>query len=221
METLMGIVVGAIIAILIPLRIESLRKPKLKLKLTEPQDSNYENSPASVARFLLVKLVNEQLPRWASWWMSRDAALQCHGTITFHHLDGQNIFGRAMPFRWRASPEPGSIELKFDDKRLFITDRTAFNLEPRMDVYPGEAQQLGVIARFDNEPDCYGWSNESYFSEPKWRNPAWRLPPGRYLVRVTVISAGSKCTSVFRLSNDVSQPDFRLELAAPNDRARD
>ena len=90
-----------------------------------------------------------------------------------------------------------------------------------MDVYPGESQRLDVAAKFDNEAECYGWSNESYFSNPVWRNPDWTLPSGRYLVKGTVISSGEKCTGVYRLVNDVPQSDFRLEEAMPEDRIRD
>jgi hypothetical protein len=87
-----------------------------------------------------------------------------------------------------------------------------------MDVYPGEQERLDIAARFDNESECYGWSNDSYFSDPVWRIPDWRLPPGRYLVNVTVVSSGEKATGLFRLVNDVPQSDFRLQEALPDDR---
>ena len=57
-----------------------------------------------------------------------------------------------------------------------------------------------------------------YFSNPVWRNPSWKLPAGRYLVKVGVISAGEKCEPVFRLSNDVGQSGFRRERALSVDR---
>jgi hypothetical protein len=150
--------------------------------------------------------------------MSRQAAIQCHGTITFHHLDGQNIFGRAMSVRWSGSPEPTPIYLEIEGKRIAIIDPTKFTLVSRTDVYPGEAEVLDVAARFDNENDCYGWSNENYFSNPIWRNPNWKLPQGRYLVNVTVVSSGEKCAGIFRLINDVPQQDFRIEPAQKNDK---
>ena len=219
--TVVEVVLGAIIAILITIWVENLRKPRLELRIARPTDVQYERRPATHARFLGLELLNRPLPGWARWWMSRDAAIQCHGTITFHHLDGQNVFGRAMPIRWSGSPEPVPMRLVVDDKHIFIADPARFTLTPRIDVYPGEAERLDVAGRFDNEAECYGWSNESYFSNPKWRNPGWRLSPARYLVRVTVVSAGEKCKGVFRLINDVSQRDFRLEPALPSDSVRD
>ena len=217
--TVVEVVLGAIVAILTTIWVENLRKPRLELRIASPTDVQYQGRPATQARFLGLELVNRSLPRWARW-MSRDAAIQCHGTITFHHLDGQNVFGRAMPIRWSGSPEPVPMRLVVDDKHILIADPARLTLTSRMDVYPGEAERLDVAARFDNEDECYGWSNESYFSDPVWRNPRWRLASGRYVFKVTVISAGQSCTGIFRLINDVAQQDFRLEPALPSDSVR-
>lgn len=218
--TIVGVVLGAIIAILITIWLENLRKPRLEIRIAPPADAQYQGRPATNARFVGLELTNRPLPRWARW-MSRNAAIQCHGTITFHHLDGQNVFGRAMPLRWSGSPEPIAMRLVAGDKHIFIADPARFTLTPRIDVYPGEAERLDVASRFDNEDECYGWSNESYFSDPAWRNPDWKLPSGRYLVKVTAISAGEKCIGIFRLINDVGQQDFRIEPALPTDSVRD
>jgi hypothetical protein len=92
--------------------------------------------------------------------MSRNAAIQCHSAITFHHLDGQKVFNRTMPIRW---------------------------------------------------------SNQSYFSDPPWRNPDWKLSKGRNLIDITITSSGAKCKGLFRLINNVGQKDFRIENARPED----
>ena len=87
-----------------------------------------------------------------------------------------------------------------------------------MDVYPGEAELFDVAVRFRNEDDCYGWNNESYIHN--WRAPDWRLPPGRYLIRVVITTAGQTCEGLFRLINDVPLGDFRLTAALPEDRVQ-
>jgi hypothetical protein len=224
--TILEVVLGAIIAILITIRVEKLRKPELELRIAPPKDIEYQDRPATVARFTGLELVNKPLPRWARRWMSREAAMQCHGTITFYHLDdGQNVFGRVMRIRWAdaiLSPEPIPIRGFVDSVQITIIDPTRFTLESRIDVHPGEdeRQRLDVAARFDNEDECYGWNNESYLSDPPWRNPNWKLSKGRYLVRVTVLSAGEKCTGIFRLVNDVAQQDFRIEPVLSTDSIR-
>ena len=216
-STVIEVVLCAAIAILITIWIENLRKPKLRLRIAPPTDLRYQNRPATDARFLGLELLNMPLSRIARW-MLRNAALQCHRTITFHHLDGQNIFGRAMPIRWSGSPEPVTMQVSLGSQHLLITDPARFTLTPRVDVYPGELERLDIAAKFDDEGECYGWSNENYFSVPIWRNPDWRLPHGRYLVKVTVVSAGEKCTGTFRLINDVARQDFRIESVLPQDK---
>jgi hypothetical protein len=215
-----GIVLGGIITISITIMVEWLRKPNLELIISPFKDVTYENRPARNVRWLSINLMNHPLP-WFAKWMSRNAALQCHGLITFHHIDGQNIFGRSMPIRWSDSPEPVAINFILDDKHISIIDPARFTLESRMDIYPGESRNLGVAVKFDNEDDCYGWCNENYFSTPIWRNPNWKLTSGRYLIKVLVTSSGQKCTKIFRLINDVPQKDIRIEEAMPEDRVRD
>lgn len=216
--TILSVVLGAIIAIVITIMVENLRKPKLELRIAPPKDKNYKDQkrPAEKMRSLGIELFNKPLPCWARW-MFRNAAIQAHGTITFYHLDGQNVFGRAMHIRWSTSPEPIPMIFSIDDKKISIFDPSRVTLTQRMDIYPGEAERLDIAARFDDENESYGWSNESYFSNPPWRNPDWKLPSGRYIVKVIVISSGEKCTGVFRLINDVAQKDFRIEQALPDD----
>lgn len=215
--TIFEIVLGAIVAILITILIEKLRKPNLRIKMGEPVDQEYKDRPARFARFLVVEVLNKPLPRWARW-MTREAATQCHGTITFYHLDGQNVFGRIMPTRWSSSPEPLPTRISVDDKVFLIAESSRFAISTRTDIYPGEPETSGVVARFDDDEECYGWSNENYFSDPIWRNPDWRLPNNRYLVKVVIITAGEKVSKVFRLINDVPRTDFRLEPKMSRDK---
>lgn len=208
--SILEVVLGAIVAILLTIWIENLRKPRLEIDIVPPQDKNYENRPAKKARFLYLKITNKPLPWW-SRWMSRDAATHCHGTITFHHLDGQNVFGRAMPVRWSGSPEPTPTQVILGNQSFLIIDSSRIAFISRMDIYPGEAESIDTAVKFDDENECYGWSNENYFTDPVWRNPNWKLASGRYLIKVTIITSGDKISKVFRLVNDVPRNDFRLE----------
>ncbi len=185
-----------------------------------PCDSNYrgQGRPAQEIRAVRLEIHNRRLPGWMGW-MTRSAALQCLGTITFHRLDGQNVFGRSMAVRWAGSPEPVAIPAIGPSGEQFqILDLVRLTSASRMDVYPGEKEALDVAVRMDSDADCYGWSNESYFSNPLWRNPNWRLPYGRYLVMVVIVSSGQRCRGAFRLINDVPRADFRLERVTVHER---
>jgi hypothetical protein len=78
--------------------------------------------------------------------MQRSAALQCRSEITFHHLDGQDIFGRAMSVRWSNSPEP--VLSQIVDANGFvqgrIVDYAKLSPESRID---GIEAHLTLVAR--------------------------------------------------------------------------
>lgn len=207
------VALGALVAIAVALSIVYLRSPKLRVTVAEPSDRQYgPNSPARKARYLILELSNKTPPSWLSW-VPRSPAMQCVGNMTFHHLDdGQNIFGRSMPVRWSQLPEPVAVSHAVAGHNPLAVTTT-----PRVDIYPGETQPFNVVARFDDEKECYGWSNENYFSQPVWRHPKWKLPHGRYLARVTIVSSGQKCVAVVRVINDVGQDDFRLESTTADD----
>lgn len=213
MSTAIGIIIGGLITVATAVYVEYLRTPRLRLAIEQPPcDIPYPpGCPALNARYLRLKLSNEALPLVARW-MQRSAALQCRGEITFHHLsDGQDVFGRGMPIRWSNSPQPIANQiLDLEGKvRFQILDFVRAATASRVDVYPGEEQLLDVAARFDDEADCYGWNDEAYVYG--WRNPNWKLPPARYLVKIVVTSSGQKCVAVLRLVNDVAlRTDFRL-----------
>jgi hypothetical protein len=214
------VVFGAIIAGLITIAVEVLRKPKLDFEVIPPKDMEFNDQPAKRMRALCLRLVNKPLPKWARW-MSRNPALQCHGNITFHHLDGQNVFGRSMIIRWSGAPEPNPLRIRIGDAEGYVFDPVRITLLQKMDIYPGESADIDIVVRLDDEPECYGWSNESYFSKPPWRPLSWRLEQKRYLVKVLVLSSGEKFSKIFRLINDVDQQDCRLEKAFPKDTIRD
>ena len=53
-----------------------------------------------------------------------------------------------------------------------------------------------------------------------WRNPEFKLPKGRYLVKVTIRSAGEDVSQVFTLENSVARQHFRLLKATRGEHAK-
>jgi hypothetical protein len=195
--------------------VENWRRPRLRLSIeSPPNNASYPTtSPAQQLRIVRVKLFNKPLPRFGKW-MVRAPALQCRASITFHHLDGQNVFGRVMDGRWSGSPQPVPMTIVGPGGQQFsVIDYDRLTMRSRIDVYSGETEWLDIASKADNDVECYGWNNETYFSIPQWRNPSWKLAAGRYLVRVLVGSSGQEGAGYFRLINDVSRTDFRLEAA--------
>jgi hypothetical protein len=210
--SIIGGLVGAIIAISFTILIEHFRKPKLNIKIGNTENVNWSGRPANRARWLRLRVENKELPWWARW-LSRNMALHCSGLITFYHLDGQNVFGRSMQARWWGVREPLPIQIMAQGHpTMYILDPERLAPEKHRDIYAGESEQLDLAVRFDDDEECYGWCNDNYNSNPKWRNPDWKLGHERYLVEVTVVSSGGeRCISLFRLVSDVPIDGFRLE----------
>jgi hypothetical protein len=138
-------------------------------------------------------------------------------------MDGQDIFGRSMAVKWVRTPEALPMEIRSPDGKQtigFLVDPLRIMSESRVDIAPGEAAAFDTVVRYDNESECYGWNLESYQSDPPWRNPKWKLPFGRYLLRVEIFSGDQSCSGVYRLINDVPTDAFRLEPAQPGDEAK-
>ena len=122
-----------------------------------------------------------------------------------------------MPIRWAASDEPFTPQL-VDGNVAQLFDPVKYNAAFRRDCFPGNPELVDIASRFDKDDDCYGWSNESYVKG--WRNPEFRLPKGRYLVKVTIRSSGDTAYGVFQLENSVAREHFRLLPASEAETAK-
>jgi hypothetical protein len=205
-----GAFLGALLTLLVSIFIEYQRKPKLSLSIENPPfDHIYPHAPARNARFIRAILTNKPMPRIFKW-LGRSAAMQCSGEVQFHHFDGAPIFSRNMPIRWAGSDEPLTYQVIDEAKVALVFDVSKYNLAFKRDCYPGTNEQIDIAARFDDEPECYGWSNETYLPGRGWRIPDWKIPAGRYLVYLRVVSSGDSISSVFQMENSVTRDNFRL-----------
>lgn len=219
--TALGAFLGAVLSLLVSMIIEHQRKPKLSLKIEEPPtDMNYTDRPANKARFLRVRLSNRATP-WYLSWLGRNAAIHCHGEIQFYHQnDGAPVLSKPMPIRWAGSEEPLSFQVLPDGKFAQLLDASKFHAAFYRDCHAGSEEPIDVVARFNDETDCYGWTNENYLPNKLWRNTDWKLPNGRYLVAITVHSAGEKVVDLFRLENSVGIQHFRLMSTTKDERRK-
>jgi hypothetical protein len=138
------LIIGAIISILtsaaVGIFIEYMRTPRLKLSIETPTHENAPPpQPIREMRTVRVWVSNETLPGWARYWMDRASALQCRATITFHHLDGQKVFEKAMEGRWAGSLEPVALPVVGPGGEQFqIVDFARLILVSQMDIYPAK-----------------------------------------------------------------------------------
>jgi hypothetical protein len=220
-------IIGALSTLLISIFIEYQKKPKLFFEIEDPPHENLvlSNGPIKEGRFLRVNLCNKAMPKWLQW-MGRNAAMYCEGQIQFYHIDNNApIFSKSMPIRWSNSDEPLSPQVLSgfgwtgytsgvsgpnspQGSIAFVFDAAKYNAAFHRNCFPGCKELIDVVARFDSDDDCYGWCNDNYIQG--WRNPLWKLPQGRYICKVTVLSAGERASAFFQIENSVARTHFRL-----------
>jgi hypothetical protein len=146
----------------------------------------------------------------AKWPLpGRRPAWACTARIDVFRLDGSRAVPGDIIARWTSQPEPllpvvsqGQVGNVLDPARLMQARR--------MDVHGHLEERVPVAVKFQGEPDCHVFTNESYLF-PRWQNPSWRLPPGRYQLRVTVYYERGRAEKDFELRNDgLSRDDVHL-----------
>lgn len=220
--TILGIVAGGLITIVTALFVESMKRPRLSMQIEEtPQNVIYEDRPARTSRYLRVLVSNESLPKWSAWLL-REAAIHCTAEVTFHdYVSGRRCFQTPMPGRWASSVEPVPAVGVIGDKRFHLFDPSRWTVLTSIDIPPGEkAEPLDIVARFDDDAECFAWNNESYFCQPPWRNRSRALQKGQYIVRVLIRASGQRCQGFYILNNPQNRDDFRLEPTKPDERKK-
>lgn len=200
------VVFGALIAILITIIVEGIRKPHLEIRIPsgdlayynykrDPDNEHEKDIPFENARFLYLELYNKPVPKLFRW-MNRQCAYGCQAAIFFYKHTDELVtrMGEPMPVRWRNSlePEQGAQKLL---KQHFS------RILPRIDVYPGESERMDVVTKIEEDMEAYGWNNESYFVD-RMRNTRYRLPKDNtYLIAAYALSSGNRCMSIFYFEN--------------------
>ncbi len=210
-----GAFLGALLSLAVSVYVEYQRKPKLFITIEDPPiDLSYQSAPAKNSRFLRVYLGNRPMPPLLKW-LSREAALNCSAAVQFHHFsDGAPIFKTPMTARWSSSDEPLSYQIGNDGSVKPMFDIGKYNAGRVQNCFPGSKQLIDIAARFDEDEECYGWSNDNYLPGRGWRNPDWKLGKGRFLVSLSVSSAGEQLIGYFVIENSAGRKDFRLMGAA-------
>jgi hypothetical protein len=218
-QTVLSFTLGALASIFASGFFEWLKRPILSVQVAPADNKNYGagHPVAQKARFLQVSVKNREPWLWFRW-LSKNAASQCVADITFFHLDGQRVFEEDMPGRWSGWPEPLAMVGHVGRQPIELVNPYYLSSEfRRINIYSDAPRLLDIAVRFDNDPECYGWTTENYNSQPPWKNPKWRLAPNRYLVKVDVRADAVATSACFRLINDTAVGDFRLAPTLPGD----
>ncbi|MFH1866435.1 MAG: hypothetical protein ABIK85_11195 [Candidatus Eisenbacteria bacterium] len=188
----------AFFGVLFALWYENIGRPNLIVAVS-PTRTNIKWGTLTT-RFLSLEVRNA--PRRAPL-VRRQTATAAHGRVIFMDAAYREVSG-PLHIRWDGKAEC--------IKYLVVGDHVEQRFDPSLvrqgryiDIPPDEGATLAIAFRFDDETEAFGWSNESY-AHPGWRNPDFRLPPGEYVARVTLVSGDSVTTQDLRFSNLPDDP---------------
>ena len=203
---LLGIVASGIAAIVY----ERATRPLLEILLDDGQRALGQYPGLPPLEFFHLKVRN----RSAIWPLpGRKPAWSCKATIEVLNAEGAKAISEPIYARWTSQPEPlmpavtGSQSVNIVDFARMIAAR-------KIDIHSHEEQQISVALKYEGQPECYIFSNESYLN-PAWANPAWRLEQGELRLRVTVFYDRGRASRDFTLKNlGTTRDSLRFEYVA-------
>lgn len=141
----------------------------------------------------------------------RRPAWACQATLEVFDQEGRPQFKKPVLARWPSHPEPGIPAISGRGERVDLFDPGRMVVGTKVDLHCHKPEEICVGLKFEGEAECCLFNNESYLF-PKWKNPAWVLPPGTFRLRVTLYYERAQESFDFRLVNaGPSRDDFRLE----------
>jgi hypothetical protein len=177
-------IVAVVLAVVLPLGIERLKRPKLVCAFAAP-------APVNDDWYIHVQVINKPIPFPFGLLMLRNTATGCQARLTFQ---GTSI--RGVPASWPAKPDAWTLVLKPDappeDMYAYVFDPMKLEQRFRMDVEPSKEGEAIIIALKGDDEPAYAISKASYLDA--WRNalraPQLMLSPGEHKLTVDV-AAGS------------------------------
>jgi len=237
MNGLVLTIIGALLAVGVSAVWVYFQKPKLEVRIAPSDDQDYDDDrSAKKARFLRLEVRNKPIHVKLRKWFSRDPAYHCAGALQFLHLEShRQVFSSPARIRWTGTPEPAPYRIRLEGapilkeqlapdsargafrktalavgpSRGLLEDRRVLTWPQRVDVHVGTPVRFDVAAKFDQDSECYVWTQETY--RLGWRNSEWKLEEGLYEVVARIDTGGEPCVGRFLLVNTGRRADFRLE----------
>jgi hypothetical protein len=190
---LLGIVASGIAAVLY----ERATSPLIEISLDGRPLAlgQYGNLPPLAFYHLKVRNLPTRLPL-----SSRKPAWSSKATIEVFNPDGTRAIAEPIHARWPSQPEP-LIPAVAGNQSINLVDFARLMNARKVDIHAHEDEYISLAVKYEGQPECYIFSNESYLHPPAWSNPAWRLNSGKYRVLVTVFYGRGRAQREFDLTN--------------------
>jgi hypothetical protein len=196
---------GIAAAIYIPLKIEALKRPKLRIEWAA--DANNSGMFGGPTRITHVAVVNEPIEGWPGRWLLRNPASGCQVKLTYRSRSDEETL--SISGKWSAKPEPLQwLPVQKPDGSQGIYQYADTEKLPDMlvyDVSPGRRGGVVAVAlKRDGERQAYafGWMLYAALPEGPLADDSLELPHDAYEVTVEAEAGGIECSATFLLHND-------------------
>lgn len=205
-------VLVALLAILITLLLEILRRPKLRIEIAAPQNLDDPPGPAArpKVRWVHLRVINKVPPPLFRKIIHRFVAAQCWVELTFRDpAMGLPLFDPIIA-RWDRRPQPVFKQIIEDPNspgQYITVDAFNDHLLPegeRIDITSNpKGETLAPAIKHEGQLECFGFTGLSYAPRfmPGWSNPAWRIGEGEWWLDARAVSGQSETLGRFVLHN--------------------
>ena len=197
--------VGIAAAIYIPLKIEAMKRPQLRIEWAA--DANNSGMYGGPTRIVHVKIVNPPIGGWPGKWLLRNTATGATVKLTYRSRSDEKKF--EAPGKWSAKPEPLQfLPFKNEDGSEGIYQFADPALLPDTlvyDVSPGRRGGVVAVAlKRDGEHQAYAFSWMLYSALPDkpLSHSSLELLHDAYEITVDVEAGGIEQSATFLLHND-------------------
>lgn len=189
----MGLIASGIVAVLY----EHATRPWLEI-LPDTGRAQGQHQNGQPHEFYHLKVRN--MPPILGLLPSRKPAWSCKVSIELMSEDGICLLDEPIIGKWTSQPEP-LLPVNDRGNIQYVIDPAGVIYARKIDIYSHDDQRFSVALKYENNSECYLFSNESYSYPPNWQNPGWRLGPGDHKLRITVYYERGHQTRNFILSN--------------------
>jgi hypothetical protein len=197
--------VGIGLAIYIPLKIEALKRPRLRIEWAA--DANNLGMYGGPTRIAHIKVINEPIGGRLGKWLLRNPATGCQVKLSYRSRSDEKGFWTAG--KWSAKPEPLIwLPVQNDDGTQSINQFADGTRLPDMlvyDVSPGKTGAVVAVAlKRDGERQAYafGWMLYAALPDAPLSDDSLALPHDAYEITVEAEAGGIECSERFLLHND-------------------
>lgn len=206
---------GVAAAIYIPLKIEALKRPKLRIEWAA--DANNPSMYGGPTRIAHVKVVNEPIEGWLGRRLLRNAATGCTVQLTYRSRSDEKSLSTSG--KWSAKPEPLQwLPVQNPDGTQSINQFADTARLPDMLVYDvsrghrGGVVAVGLKRDGDRQAYAFGWMLYAALPDAPLPDASLELPHDAYEVTVEAEAGGVACSGRFLLHNEGDHhTDLRLD----------